>query len=122
MILGIGNDILEIERVREACKKQGSRFLKRILTKKEQEYCNKFKDPFPHIAARFSAKEAIVKAFGSGFGKNASWLDIEIINNTQGKPEVYLSAALKKRLKKSQLLISISHCKLYVTTTAIWSK
>lgn len=122
MILGIGVDILEIDRVRAACKTQGSRLVARILSKKEQEYCSKFKDPFPHIAARFSAKEAIVKAFGTGFGKSASWLDIEILNNTDGKPEAHFSPSLKKRLKKTKVLVSISHCKHYVAAMATWSK
>jgi holo-[acyl-carrier protein] synthase len=122
MILGIGNDILEIDRVRKAIQAQGNRFLSRILTKKEQEYCQKFKNPFPHIAGRFSAKEAVVKALGSGFGEMASWLDIEILNNKLGKPEVRLSKGLKKKVKKSIFLVSISHCRTYVTTMALWIK
>ena len=116
---GIGNDILEIERVKKAVKSQGKRFLARILTPKEQEYCHQFKDPYPHIAGRFSAKEAIVKALGLGFGKTAAWLDIEILNNERGKPEVFLSQRLKKKLNKPTVLVSISHCKTYVSTVAI---
>jgi len=119
MILGIGNDILEIERVREAIEAQGDRFIQKLFTKREQAYCKKHADPMPHYAARFSAKESIVKALGSGFGKQASFHDIEIINNDQGKPEVFFSDALKDQFNHPQILLSISHCKSYVATVAV---
>ncbi|HUD02184.1 MAG TPA: holo-ACP synthase [Rhabdochlamydiaceae bacterium] len=119
MILGIGNDILEIERVREAIETQGDRFIQKLFTKREQAYCKKHADPMPHYAARFSAKESIVKALGSGFGKHASFHDIEIINNDQGKPEVFFSDALKDQFNHPQILLSISHCKSYVATVAV---
>ncbi len=122
MIKGLGTDILEIDRVRKAIQSHGSRFTSRILSKKEQEYCFKFTNPFPHIAGRFAAKEAVVKAMGTGFGETAAWLDIEILNNAAGKPEVKLSLKLKKKLKKSKFLVSISHCRSYVTATALWLK
>jgi holo-[acyl-carrier protein] synthase len=119
-ILGIGNDIIEIERIRSSYDRYGYQFLSRLFSTKEQDYCLKFKDPVPHLAARFSGKESIVKALGTGFGKNASWLDMEIINDEQGKPCVFFSEEIKQRLQNPQVLLSISHCKLYVTTTAIW--
>ena len=119
MVLGIGNDILEIERVREAIAEQGDRFIQKLFTPKEQAYCSKYNDPLPHYAARFSAKEAIVKALGTGFGEKASFHDIEIINNAQGKPEVFFSPALNKVFDNPQVLLSISHCKSYVATVAI---
>lgn len=119
MILGVGNDILEIERVREAIESQGDRFIQKLFTLKEQAYCKKHSDPVPHYAARFSAKEAIVKALGSGFGEMAAFHDIEILNNDQGKPEVFFSEALKDRFDNPEVLLSISHCKDYVATVAI---
>jgi holo-[acyl-carrier protein] synthase len=119
MVLGLGNDIVEIERVREAIEAQGDRFIQRVFTKREQAYCAKHKDPMPHYAARFSAKESVVKALGSGFGEKASCLDIEIINDKHGKPEVFFSDNMNKQFNHPQVLISISHCKAYVATAAI---
>lgn len=119
-ILGIGNDIIEIERIRKSIETHGLRILSRLFTTKEQDYCLKYKDPVPHFAGRFSAKEAIVKALGTGFGEHASWLDIEIINENSGKPNVHFSSTLEKRLKGTSVLVSISHCQLYVTAFAVW--
>ena len=119
MILGIGNDILEIERVHEAITTQGDRFIEKLFTKREQAYCSKYKDPVPHYAARFSAKEAIVKALGTGFGEMAAFHDIEIINDELGKPEVFFSDALNSRFENPEVFLSISHYKSYVSTVAI---
>ena len=119
-ILGIGTDIIEIDRIRKSIENHGYRLLARLFTTKEQDYCLKYKDPIPHFAGRFSAKEAIVKALGTGFGEHASWLDIEILNDSHGKPEVHLSSSINERLRNPRLLISISHCQEYVTATAIW--
>ena len=119
MVLGLGNDILEIQRIREAIESQGDRFIERLFTAREQAYCKKHADPMPHYAARFSAKEAIVKALGTGFGEKASFLDIEILNDEKGKPEVFFSEALNNHFHHPQVLLSISHCKNYVATVAI---
>jgi len=121
-ILGIGNDIIEIERIRKSIEVHGLRLICRLFTTVEQDYCLKHKDPVPHFAGRFSAKEAIVKAFGSGFGEHASWLDIEIKNNEKGKPEVFFSSSVKQHFHNPHVLITISHCTLYATATAIWTK
>ncbi len=118
-ILGLGNDIVEIDRVREAIESQGDRFIQRLFTSREQAYCKKFSDPMPHYAARFSGKEAIVKALGTGFGEHAAFHDIEIINNDQGKPEVFFSDALNNHFNHPHVLLSISHCKNYVATVAL---
>ena len=119
-ILGIGNDIIEIERIRKSIENHGYRLLARLFTTKEQDYCLKYKDPIPHFAGRFSAKEAIVKALGTGFGEHASWLDIEILNDARGKPNVHFSTTVNQRLNHPRVLVSISHCQQYVTAMAIW--
>lgn len=119
-IKGLGNDIVEIDRVRKSYERHGYRFLTRLFSEKEQDYCLKFKDPVPHLAARFSAKEAIAKALGTGFGEHLSWLDIEIVNDSSGKPSVHFSQSLKEKLNDPLVLISISHCELYASTSAIW--
>ncbi len=121
-ILGIGNDIVEIERIRKSIDTHGLRLIARLFSTKEQDYCLKYKDPVPHFAGRFSAKEAIVKALGTGFGEHASWLDIEILNESSGRPCVHFSPTLEKKLKGTSMLISISHCHHYVTAVAVWTK
>jgi holo-[acyl-carrier protein] synthase len=118
---GLGNDIVEIDRIRKAIDAHGIRLLNRLFTKKEQDYCLKHQDPIPHFAGRFSAKEAIVKALGSGFGKHASWLDIEILNGPKGKPEVRLSPRVMKQFKNPKIILSISHCETFATAVAIWT-
>ena len=119
-IQGLGNDILEIARLRRVIEAHEKRALNRLFTPKEQLYCLKYKDPIPHLAGRFAAKEAIAKALGYGIGKLISWKDIEILNNAQGKPEVFLSPALKTRFNSPTILLSISHCRNYATAVAIW--
>ncbi len=119
-ILGIGNDIIEVERIRKSIDTHGLRLIVKLFTTKEQDYCLKYKDPVPHFAGRFSAKEAIVKALGTGFGEHASWLDIEVLNESSGKPVVHFSSILEKKIKGTSMMVSISHCHLYVTAFAIW--
>ena len=121
-ILGIGNDIIEVERIRKSMESHGLRFLAKLFTTKEQDYCLKHKDPVPHFAGRFSAKEAVVKALGTGFGEHASWLDIEILNDPSGKPCVHFSSRLEEKISVTQIQVSISYCQLYVTAFAIWIK
>ncbi len=121
MIKGIGNDIIEISRIKASIEKHGKRFLDRLFTTKEQEYCFKHKESARHFAGRFAAKEAIAKAFGTGFGLNMTWLDIEILNDEHGKPHVHLSEKLASLYDFPELKISISHCHEYATAFAILS-
>jgi holo-[acyl-carrier protein] synthase len=117
---GIGNDILEIDRLKKAISEHGQPFLDRILTKAEQEYCQKQADPTQRYAGRFAAKEAIVKALGCGFGSKASWLDIEVLPSDEGKPLVTLSKELAARFQNPTIQLSISHSDHYATAFAIW--
>jgi holo-[acyl-carrier protein] synthase len=121
-ILGIGNDIIEIERIRKSIDEFGQKFISKLFTAKEQEYCLTYKDPVPRFAGRFCAKEAIVKALGSGFGELASWQDIEIENDHKGKPSVIFSETVNDHFKNPRVLLSISHCELYAIAIAIWTK
>jgi len=113
----LGTDIIEIERIRKVIQKYGKRFLDRLFTDKEQRYCEKFADPIPHYAARFAAKEAVIKVMGRA---PLSWREIEILNTEEGKPEVYLSGASEGIFSKGFLIISMSHCRLYATATALF--
>ncbi len=116
-ILGMGNDILEIDRFRAALRKHGERMLHRLFTPEERDYCLSYRDPVPHLAGRFCAKEAIAKALGTGIGKSLAWTDIAILHSPSGKPYVHLT----KQPPNTEVLISISHCKLYATAVALWT-
>ena len=106
---GVGNDIIEIDRIRKSIAQHQEHFLNRIFTEEEQNYCLKFSDSAIHFAGRFSAKEAIAKALGVGFGAHLSWLDIEILNDPNGKPTVKFSDRIQKTWKNPNILVSISH-------------
>ncbi len=121
-ILGIGTDIVEIERIRDSLKEFKEKFLERICTEKERAYCLQHKDPAPQLAARFAAKEAIAKALGTGIGKTLSWQDIEIQSTKEGKPEAALSPQAAKAFDHPQILLSMSHCKEYATAVAVLIK
>jgi holo-[acyl-carrier protein] synthase len=119
MVEGLGNDIVEIKRVRGSIERHGLHFINRLFSQKEQDYCYRFQDPAPHFAGRFAGKEAIAKALGTGFGASLSWHDIEILNNELGKPVVHLSDTVRKNHNNIQILLSISHSEDYATAVAI---
>jgi holo-[acyl-carrier protein] synthase len=119
MFLGLGNDIIENERIAMAIQRHGQRFLDRIFTAQEQDYCSKHRS-VERYAGRFAAKEAISKALGTGISEGINWLDIEILNDENGKPIVRLSHALQQKLTQTTIHLSISHCRNYTTAVAIW--
>ncbi len=120
MVVGIGIDIIEIDRIRESVEKYGERFLKKIYTEKEIDYCLKKKYKYQHLAARFAAKEAVYKALATNWNEDVSWHNIEISNEPNGMPVVELHGGLKKFLKgENSLKISMSHSKEYVACVAI---
>ena len=90
LILGVGIDIIEVERILAACQKFGERFTGRFLLPAEVAYCLSHKAPGPFLAARFAGKEAISKAFGTGIGAHLGWQDIEIRRKESGQPCVVL--------------------------------
>ncbi len=123
MILGLGSDIIEIERIEKAIARRSEHFLDRLFTPSEQVYCSHFgKESAPRYAGRFAAKEAVAKALGTGIGSTISWLDIEILNDDKGKPIVNIAPhiALRMGIGNPNILVSISHCKAYATATALW--
>jgi len=120
MIRGIGTDIIEVFRIEANINKHGQKFLDKVFTKDEQTYCKSFRLYSRNFAGRFAAKEAVVKALGTGLKEGLSWLDIEILNNKQGQPYLILSETFKTHFKNPRILLSISHCHEYATATAIW--
>lgn len=119
MLKGVGTDIIEISRIEKVIKRYGAKFLNRLFTQKEQQYCQKHKTSSRHFAGRFAAKEAIAKAIGSGIGREIQWTDIEILNDSSGKPEVYFSEKARLLLGNLECHLSISHCKEYASAVAI---
>jgi holo-[acyl-carrier protein] synthase len=112
MIIGIGTDIIEVPRIAEAIGQYGERFLNRIFTKIEQDYCEQFKDlKYLHYAARFAAKESFSKAIGTGITKGFKFNEIGIRNEPNGKPVVDLSGGLLERWGDCSTFISLSHTK-----------
>ena len=121
-IHGIGIDVVEVDRIAAAMEKSGEAFLTRAFTLAERDYCRSHARPAIHFAARFAAKEAISKAFGTGIGKHAGLLEIEILNTTAGAPVVHLhgaAAAFAAAQGISQVLISLSHTRQYAAANAI---
>ncbi len=122
MILGIGIDIIEVERIRASHERFGERFLNRILHPNEIGYCLSYKVPAPFLAARFAAKEAISKAFGTGIGAQLGWHDMEVGRKASGEPFVILHEGGQKLLQARgarHVLISLSHTQNYATAVAV---
>jgi holo-[acyl-carrier protein] synthase len=121
-IISHGIDLIECERIAQMVAQYPERFLGRILTDAEQQYVNSKRNPIPHIAGRFAAKEAILKVLGTGWRGPISWRDIEVTNDVNGQPHVSLtgeSAAVAERRGIKQILLSISHTATYATASAI---
>src|SRR5713101_2101951 len=117
MILGIGIDIIEVERIQKSFEKFGERFLKRILHPDEIKYCLSHRVPAP-----LAGKEAISKAFGTGIGAQLGWQDMEIGRKASGEPFVILHEAGQKLLETRggrTVLISLSHTQVHATAMAI---
>jgi len=112
MMIGVGADLVETERVRRAIERWGERFLLRAFTPEERSYCQGKSHPHLHFAARFAAKEAVLKALGGG----VSYLEIEVLNDSRGVPLVRLPQRLRSRFR---VAISLSHTKSYALAFAL---
>ena len=121
-IFGIGIDVVEVARIGSSMAEFGEAFAKRVFTAAERDYCEAQKRPELHFAARFAAKEAVAKAFGTGIGKDLGWLDMEIVRRDSGEPELILSGAGKEfaeRHRISEVKISLSHAQHYAAANAV---
>ena len=99
-IFGIGTDIINIKRIEKSLRKEGSKFKDKIFTKKEMLYCESKKKPSSYYAKRFAAKEAFVKALGTGFRHNITFKNIEVSNDNFGKPSIKIDGSVDRFLKK----------------------
>ena len=119
MIAGLGVDIIEVGRIKKALDRWGERFIRRVFTAGEKRYSLRKAFPEQSFAARFAAKEATLKALGTGLSGGIGWKDVEIINNRRGKPEVKLGSKITKRIGEKKVLISLSHTKESAVAFAI---
>jgi len=111
-VLGIGVDLVECGRIQHSIDRFGDRFLHRVFTEGEIEYSMSMKFPARHLAARFAAKEAVSKAFGTGIGKAMGWRNIDIRKKSSGEPFLVFSGGAEKLTKErgvSNALITLSH-------------
>jgi holo-[acyl-carrier protein] synthase len=122
-IVGHGIDIVETKRIRRLAKEHGQRFLDRVFTPAEQQYCSANpKRYFEHLAGRFAAKEAVLKVLGTGWRGGIAWTDIEIVKEVSGQPNVKLTGECEKIARELGIAnwhVTLSHIETHATASAI---
>lgn len=111
-VKGLGVDLVEIRRMRRAVERWKDRFLRRVFTQAELDYCFKRRDPIPHLAARFAAKEACLKALGTGLRMGVGWRELEVRRESGQPPTLVLSGrsrAIGLAKGATQVLLSLTH-------------
>jgi holo-[acyl-carrier protein] synthase len=112
VIVGLGLDIAEVNRIEEAIARHGAAFLERVFTPAEAAYCERFKNRYERYAARFAAKEAAMKALGTGWSRGVRWRDIEVAREPGGKPTLRLTGearAIADRMGVKHIAMTITH-------------
>ncbi|HEV3164111.1 MAG TPA: holo-ACP synthase [Isosphaeraceae bacterium] len=121
-IIGIGTDIIECVRIGRMIEQHAELFLRRVYTDREIRYCQSRKHAIEHFAGRWAAKEAILKAIGTGWARGICWTDLEVRNDQGGQPKVLVRGGAKDIAIErgiGDILISISHCRTYATAYAL---
>jgi len=121
-VLSVGADIIDVARVQKVLERQRERFLKRVFTMEEREYCEPKSNPYPHFAARFAAKEAVSKAFSTGIGALFSWTSASVYHGERMQPRIRLDEqgeALLKAIGGTDVRITLSHTKEYAMAVAM---
>ncbi len=121
-IIGIGTDIIECLRIAQMIERHGELFIRRVYTEHEIAYCSTKKAATQHYAGRWAAKEAVLKALGTGWVRGISWRDVEVRNKIGGAPTVALRGGAKEVVERSgiaRMHISISHCRSHAIAYAI---
>ena len=111
-VIGLGCDLVEVERVSQVIERQGERFLEKVFTEEERAYCADKARPAPFYAARFAAKEAVSKCFATGIGEELGWKSVSVAHGPRGEPLVRLDAHGEELLRKvggDAVLLSLSH-------------
>ncbi len=112
MIVGLGLDVAEVNRIEQAITRHGSSFIERVYTPEEAAYCQRYKSPFERYAGRFAAKEAAMKALGTGWSSGVRWRDIEVVREPSGKPVLHLGGVAREianRLGTKHITLTITH-------------
>jgi holo-[acyl-carrier protein] synthase len=125
MIVGIGVDLVKIERIKKIVERHGERFLKRVFGPEEIVYAQKRKQPAIHLACRFAAKEAVSKAFGTGFNGEFGFSEITVHNDEAGKPKIILSGKAQKKAQQlgvSSIHLSLSHDSDYAIAQVVLTR
>ncbi len=121
-VLGIGTDIVECLRIAQMIERHAELFIDRVYTAYEIEYCRSRKQATQHFAGRWAAKEAVLKAIGTGWRRGISWRDIEVRNSEGGKPAIAVRGGAFEAIEQAgigEILISISHCRSHATAVAV---
>jgi holo-[acyl-carrier protein] synthase len=121
ILIGLGADLIEVERIRSVLAKHGERFLKRVFTGEEQTYCNSLKFPHKHYAARWAAKEAVSKCFTTGIGEHLHWTSVSVYHGSRKEPLVHLDAratALLKEVGATHVWLTLSHTDTHALAVA----
>ena len=122
IIKGVGTDIIECSRIAKVLERQGERFLEKVFTEGEREYCLRMKNPVPYLAVRFAAKEAVSKCFTTGIGDLLGWHSIEVVKGEREEPLIRLDEgglALLRQLGANDVLVSLSHTANYGLAFAV---
>ena len=122
MIAGVGIDIVGIDRIDKLIREHGERFLSRVFTEEEKAYCSSRPLPAQHFAGRFAAKEAVLKALGTGWAEGVGWKQVEVALTKKGKPEIRLEGRareLARAMGVSGVHVSISHADGYAVAQAL---
>ena len=112
MVKAIGLDLCEVSRIRRLLERYGERFIGRVFTEGEASYCRAHADPAVYFAARFAAKEAALKALGTGRGQGVRWRDVEVLRDPRGVPLIALSGPARDRalaLGIDRMLVTLTH-------------
>ena len=120
MILGLGTDVVECGRIREALAGHDGRFESRVFTEEERRYCHRMKDPTPHFAARFAAKEAARKAMA--YGPDLNWRDVEVVRDPEGPVQLRFhgtAAEVAAQMWLQRAFLSVSHERSVAVATVI---
>ena len=120
-LIGLGCDLIEVERIRAILAKHGERFLKRIFTEEEQAYCNTLKYSHKHYAARWAAKEAVSKCFTTGIGEHLDWTSVSVYHGARKEPLVRLDAkatALLQAVGATHVWLTLSHTESHAMAVA----
>lgn len=121
VLLGLGADLIEVERVRGVLERQGPRFLERVFTEEERAYCSRMAHPHKHYAARFAAKEAVSKCFTTGIGAEIGWRSVSIYHGARNQPLVRLdekAQALLTQIGATHVLVTLSHTESHAMAVA----